>query len=87
MFNLNESSTFSICNNNSCLKVDYTNTRFVLNKVEFLEKYIYIKNGDLQFLTETWLTPKVSDATVCPSDYNIIRNDRLNRREGLDVGD
>ena len=38
-----------------------------------------MKNVDLLFLTETWLTPKVSDATMCPFDYNIIRKDRLSR--------
>ena len=42
-----------------------------------------IDNVDLLFLTEIWLTPKVSDATICLSDYNIIRKDWLSRVEVL----
>ena len=57
----NDSSTFS---NNSCLKIEYTNIRSILNKTEFVEIYVYMKNVDLLFLTETWLTPKFSDATI-----------------------
>ena len=50
-----------------------------MNKVDILENYLCLNNIDLFFLTETWLTLKVNDATVCPSYYNIFRNDRKSR--------
>ena len=77
-------SSFSNYNNNH-LRIEYTNIRSVLNKIDFLENYLYMKDIDLFFLTETWLTPKVNDAIVCPSQYNIIRNDRLSRGGGVAV--
>ena len=44
-----------------------------------------MKDIDLFFLTETWLTPKVNDAVICPRNYNIVRNDRISRGGGVAV--
>ena len=78
---INQSSFNSYSN----LKIFYTNIRSVLNKVDILENYLYMKDIDLFFLTETWLTPKVNDAVICPRNYNIVRNDRISRGGGVAV--
>ena len=44
-----------------------------------------MNNIDLFFLTETWLTNKVNDATVCPFNYNIYRSDRSSRGGGVAI--
>ena len=81
-FSINHNK-FSFNRHNNCnskyLRIEYTIIRSVLNKVIFLENYLYMNNIDLFFLTETWLTPKANDAIVCPSNFNIIRNDRKSR--------
>ena len=82
-FNTNKFSYIN-CNNNY-LKVCYTNIRSVLNKFYILENYINLNNIDLFFLTETWLTNKVNDATVCPFNYNIYRSDRSSRGGGVAI--
>ena len=84
-FNVNAKKfSFINCNNNY-IKVEYTNIRSVLNKIDILENYLYLNNIDLFFLTETWLTTKVNDAIVCPSNYNIFRNDRSSRGGGVAI--
>ena len=37
------------------------------------------------FLTETWWTPKVNDAIVCSSNYNIVENNGTSRVGGVAV--
>ena len=86
--NFNISASFNKINksslsSNSNLKICYTNIRSVLNKGDILENYLYMKDIDLFFLTETWLTPKVNDAIICPSNYNIVRSNRISRGGGL----
>ena len=88
--NFNISASFNKINksslsSNSNLKICYTNIRSVLNKGDILENYLYMKDIDLFFLTETWLTPKVNDAIICPSNYNIVRSDRISRGGGVAV--
>ena len=80
---INQSSINSYINSN--LKIFYTNIRSALNKVDILENYLYMKDIDLFFLTETWLTSKVNDAVICPRNYNIVRNDRISRGGGVAV--
>ena len=48
-FNVNAKKFSSINCNNNYLKVEYTNIRSVLNKVDILENYIYLNNIDLFF--------------------------------------
>ena len=84
-FNVNANKfSFINCNNNY-IKVEYTNITSVLNKIDILENYLYLNNIDLFFLTETWLTTKVNDAIVCPSNYNIFWNDRSSRGGGVAI--
>ena len=85
-FNRNKFS-FNTSHSCSCnhLRIECINIRYVLNKVDILENYLYISNVDLFFLTETWLTPKVIDAIVCPSNYKVVRKDRKSRGEGVAV--
>ena len=79
-FNFNANKFSYINCNTNYLKADYTNIRSVLNKF-----YINLNNIDLFFLTETCLTNKVNDATVCPSSFNIYQNDRFSRGGGVAV--
>ena len=83
-FNKTNKSSFNSYSNSN-LKIFYTNIRSVLNKVDILENYLYMKDIDLFFLTERWLTPKVNDAIICPRNYNIVRNDKISRGGGVAV--
>ena len=48
-FNVNAKKFSSINCNNNYLKVEYTNIRSVLNKIDILENYICLNNIDLFF--------------------------------------
>ena len=58
------------------LNVEFCNIISIANKVELVKNYISGKDLDLFFLTETWLSSKVSNSDICPNGYNIIRRDR-----------
>jgi exonuclease III len=41
-----------------------------------LQDFVYSKQIDIVFLTETWLSNKLFDAEILRQDYNIFRVDR-----------
>ena len=55
----NNSNKFSFNSNKNCnskhLRIEYTNIRPVLNKVYFLENYLYMNNIDFFLLKHGWL--------------------------------
>jgi hypothetical protein len=48
----------------------------MVNKLNLINQHLSSSDIDLLFLSESWLTPKISDCMVCPPGYDIIRQDR-----------
>ena len=44
---------------------------------------MYSRSPDIIAVTETWLTDKILDNEILPSDYSIIRKDRHTRGGGV----
>ena len=68
---------------NCSLCINFCNLRSIVNKCDYVSNYLRSNlNVDMLFVTETWLTPLISDAAVCPDGYNIIRTDRSSSKGG-----
>ena len=64
------------------LTVCYTNARSLLNKRTELGHRIDAENPEVIIITETWLTPDVTDNEVNFPSYTVHRADRLGRKGG-----
>ena len=65
------------------LQVDFCNIRSAANKIDFIFEHLNTnKLIDLFFITESWLTPAIPDAMVCPPGYSVQRCDRLFTKGG-----
>ena len=64
------------------LHVDFCNIRSLNNKIVLVKDYCKSSDVDLLFLTESWLSPALSNSVICPNDYNTIRSDRIRSKGG-----
>ncbi len=53
-----------------------------MNKLRDLHNLVYSSDCDILAVTETWLTPRVSDNELIPAGYSIHRLDRSNNKTG-----
>ena len=68
---------------NNTLCIQLCNLRSIVNKYDYVSNHLKINsNVDILFITETWLTPLVSDAAVCPDGFSIMRADRSSSKGG-----
>lgn len=51
-------------------------------KLQDFQEIVYSHNLDVIGITESWLTPDISDGEILPYGYQIFRNDRLLRNGG-----
>ena len=58
------------------------NARSIRNKLDDLETLMSESNPDVVAVTETWLTPDISDCEIAISGYNLERADRLGAKPG-----
>lgn len=66
------------------LQCTYFNARSLTSKLSDLDLLLKHNDYALVFITETWLTPSVSDAMLsCNGQYAIIRQDRDGRGGGV----
>ena len=76
----------SINNNTSSPSVNITinffNAISMFNKRHLISQYLNSNKTDLLFLTESWLSEKILDSMICPTGYDIIRNDRQDTKGG-----
>ena len=73
--------TVSQTNNTLCIHL--CNLRSIVNKYDYVSNHLKVNsNVDILFVTETWLTPLVSDAAVCPDGFSIMRADRSSSKCG-----
>ena len=56
--------------------------RSLNNKIVLVKDYCKNSNIDLLFLTESWLSPALSNSVICPDDYIAIRSDRKRSKGG-----
>ena len=54
----------------------------MVNKIILFHNFVNNGGYDLVFVVETWLSPKIKDALVCPPGYDVIRKDRTDKRGG-----
>ena len=64
------------------LKVSFLNARSIANKLSHFFNYVQSSKQDIFFVTESWLKPYHLDSLVCPTGYQVIRNDRLKQMGG-----
>ena len=64
------------------LKVNFCNVNSMFNKINLISHYLKHHQIDLLFITESWLSDKISDSMICPDGYGVIRHDRLVKRGG-----
>ena len=64
------------------LSVCYFNARSIANKISPLHSFIQRQSPDVIFIVESWLTTHHHDALLSQPGYNIIRQDRLNKKGG-----
>lgn len=60
----------------------YCNARSLISKLNALHSYISLYHPSVISITESWLNSSVPSSFVCPSGYNIYRQDRLHGRGG-----
>nr|CAH8820128.1 unnamed protein product [Trichobilharzia regenti] len=58
------------------------NARSLLNKITSLRSLVYMERPTLILVTETWLTIDIPDTKLIIDNYNIHRNDRVDKRGG-----
>lgn len=69
--------------NNSTLHCFLLNSRSVSNKIEHLRLFLDAYYPDMIFITETWLSSKISSSEIIgDSPYKLFRADRSGRRGG-----
>jgi hypothetical protein len=59
-----------------------SNVRAICNKVDDLDLVLKMNEIDLAGITETWLNSNILDSCVNIQGYNIVRNDRTEKRGG-----
>lgn len=60
----------------------YTNAQSIINKLEEFERLVAELQPHIVGITETWGNETVSDALLCPNNYDIFRRDRRGRTGG-----
>ena len=56
--------------------------RAICNKVDDLDLVLKMNEIDLAGITETWLNSNILDSCVNIQGYNLVRNDRTEKRGG-----
>ena len=64
------------------INVYYQNVRGLNTKLSEFYINMNLATYDIVILTETWLTPLITDNMLFPSDYTIFRKDRLVKKGG-----
>ena len=59
------------------------NIRSIVNKLNQFQNYVYSRSFDIIAVTETWLSDKIFNNEILPSNYSIIRRDRSSRGGGV----
>lgn len=60
----------------------YFNARSLSNKIVLLQNYANEIKPKVIALSETWAKPEIPDSIYALSGYNLLRDDRLNKRGG-----
>ena len=60
----------------------YLNARSLINKTPLLENYVNVNKPTIVGITETWAKPDFPDGLYAIPGYQIIRDDRVNKRGG-----
>jgi hypothetical protein len=59
-----------------------SNVRAICNKVDDLDLVLKMNEIDLAGITETWINSNILDSCVNIQGYNLVRNDRTEKRDG-----
>lgn len=68
---------------NATISLTSWNARSAKNKLSFIQSFILSKSTDILCLTETWLTPDVTNNEILPNNYSIFRRDRKSLGGGV----
>ena len=61
-----------MCNDYHYVTARFCNIRSLFPKLCFVDNYLKSNNVDLMFFTESWLTPRISDAMINIDNYNLF---------------
>ena len=68
---------------NQWLSLALWNAHSIVNKLDYIQSYIYSKSADIICITETWLYDSILNTEIFPHNYTIYRRDRGSRGGGV----